>query len=117
MSKGPDSDRRSFLDATTKIGAGLFVGAGVASIGLAQDKKGKSGNKKEEKPEDVGPTEDLMREHGVLNRVLLIYDHFISRIDQKQDIKPELVTSAANVIRSFVRISSACLRRFARSCL
>ena len=43
-----------------------------------------------------------MREHGVLNRVLLIYGNFIFQIDQKQDIKPELVTSAANVIPSFV---------------
>ncbi|MDD5657619.1 MAG: twin-arginine translocation signal domain-containing protein, partial [Elusimicrobia bacterium] len=27
-------------------------------------------------PAEVGPTEDLMREHGVLRRVLLVYEHF-----------------------------------------
>jgi hemerythrin-like domain-containing protein len=101
MNKGPDSDRRSFLGVAGKIGTGLIAGASVSVIALAQDKKGKGG-KKDDKPEDVGPTEDLMREHGVLNRVLLIYDHFIYRIDQKQDFKPEQVTDAANVIRSFV---------------
>jgi hemerythrin-like domain-containing protein len=40
--------------------------------------------------------------HGVLNRVLLVYDHFIYQIDQKQDFKPELIADAANVIRRFV---------------
>jgi hypothetical protein len=29
--------------------------------------------------EEVGPTEDLMRERGVLSRVLLVYDNFIYR--------------------------------------
>jgi hypothetical protein len=25
-------------------------------------------------PEDISPTEDLMQEHGLLNRILLIYE-------------------------------------------
>jgi len=102
MSKAPDSDRRSFLDVVGKIGAGMIACASVAGVAVGQGKKKDGGNKMPENPEDVGPTEDLMREHGVLNRVLLIYDEFIFRIEQKQDIKPELVKSAANIIRSFV---------------
>jgi hemerythrin-like domain-containing protein len=102
MNIAPDSDRRNFLDAAVKFGAGLILGASAAGIALAQDKKSKDKKKTAEKPEDVGPTEDLMREHGVLNRVLLVYDHFIYRLDQKQDYKPELVTAAASIIRSFV---------------
>jgi hemerythrin-like domain-containing protein len=102
MSEAPNSDRRSFLDVAGKIGAGLLAGASVAGVATGQGKNGEGGNKLQEKPEDVGPTEDLMREHGVLNRVLLIYDEFIVRIEQKQDTNPELVKSAANVIRSFV---------------
>jgi len=102
MSKTPDAGRRSFLQAAGTIGAGVLVSASGTAIAMAQDKKQKSGKKKEEKLEDVGPTEDLMREHGVLNRVLLVYDHFIYSIDQKKDFKPELVTGAANIIRSFV---------------
>lgn len=102
MSKAPNSDRRSFLDVAGKIGAGLLAGVSVAGVATGQGKSGESGNKIQQKPGDVGPTEDLMREHGVLNRVLLIYDEFILRIEQKQDIKPELVKSAANVIRGFV---------------
>jgi hemerythrin-like domain-containing protein len=99
MSQALDSNRRQFLDLAGRIG---LMSSGISGVALAQDKKGKSGKANEEKPEDVGPTEDLMREHGVLNRVLLIYDHFITSIDLKQDFKPERVTSAASIIRSFV---------------
>ncbi len=57
------------------------------------------------KPKDedeVPPTEDLMREHGVLRRVLLIYGDLIRRLDTKQEVKPEWVSGAATVIREFI---------------
>lgn len=101
MNKYTESDRRRFLDAAGKISACAVLGVGAAAIASAQDKNGRTEKKITEKP-DVGPTEDLMREHGVLNRVLLIYDHFVYQIDQKQDYKPEFVTAAASIIRSFV---------------
>ena len=40
----------------------------------------------EEGEGDIGPTEDLMREHGVLRRVLLIYEEGLRRIAAHQDI-------------------------------
>lgn len=43
-----------------------------------------------------------MREDGMLDRVLPVYDHFIRQIDQKQDLTPEAISSAASIIRSFV---------------
>jgi hemerythrin-like domain-containing protein len=101
MNKLLPFDRRGFLDAAGKVIAGLVLTTDVAGIALAQGKKDNS-KQGREKPEDVGPTEDLMREHGVLNRVLLVYDNFIYRIDQKQKIKPEVVSGAASIIRSFV---------------
>jgi len=100
MIEAPDSNRRRFLNRAGRVGAGLMIGASVSGLSLAQEKKGRKD--RYEKAEEVGPTEDLMREHGVLNRVLLIYDHFIFQLDQKQDVKPESVTSAASIIRSFV---------------
>src|SRR5690242_13185757 len=100
MSDAADSDRRRFLNRAGKVGAGLVIGASASVLSLAQEKKGRKD--RHEEAEDIGPTEDLMREHGVLNRVLLIYEHFISQIDQKRDVQPELVTSAASIIRSFV---------------
>jgi hemerythrin-like domain-containing protein len=90
-------NRRRFFDTAGRIGAGVIAGACSGSIVLAQSK-----GTKEEKPVDVGPTEDLMREHGVLNRVLLVYDHFVVQLEQKRDLKPEWVSSAASIIRTFV---------------
>src|SRR5664279_5692897 len=46
--------------------------------------------------------EDLMREHGVLKRVLLIYREVMNRIDSKRDFPPDVVISSAKLIRAFV---------------
>jgi hypothetical protein len=35
----------------------------------------------EQKGKEISPAEDLMREHGVLSRVLLIYDEIIVRLN------------------------------------
>jgi hemerythrin-like domain-containing protein len=62
----------------------------------------KAEKKDEDKDEDVSPAEDLMREHGVLKRVLLIYRDIINRIDNKHDFPPDVVMSSAKLIRAFV---------------
>jgi hemerythrin-like domain-containing protein len=92
-----DSSRRGFLVRTAQFSGGAAL---ATTLAFADEKKGEK--KKGGEEEDVGPTEDLMREHGVLNRVLLVYDHFIQQLDAKQDVKPEFVTSAASIIHSFV---------------
>jgi len=97
MNKELTWSRRRFFDAAGKTGAGMVVGTCRGGSVLAQSK-----GAKEEKPDEIGPTEDLMREHGVLNRVLLVYDHFVVQIEQKRDLKPEWVSSAAGIIRNFV---------------
>jgi hemerythrin-like domain-containing protein len=43
-----------------------------------------------------------MREHGVLKRVLLVYDEAIRRIDAKQDLPPDAVRNGAGIIRTFI---------------
>ena len=88
-------DRRVFLRSGI-----LLSGAAVAGVGLL---RGAEGEKKgEEKEAEVGPPEDLMREHGVLKRVLLIYGEALRRIDAKQGFPPEPLAEAAGIIRSFV---------------
>ena len=46
-------------------------------------------------------TEDLMREHGLLNRVLLIYEEIIKRIDKK-DFPADILLKAVTIIEQFV---------------
>jgi hemerythrin-like domain-containing protein len=83
------SSRRSLL-RMFPAAAGLVVGGNL----LAETKKGES--------EEVTPTEDLMREHGLLKRILLIYDEVGRRIETHKDFPPEAVTGSAHIVRSFI---------------
>jgi hemerythrin-like domain-containing protein len=51
---------------------------------------------------EVTPAEDLMREHGLLKRILLIYDEVSGRIAAKKDFPPAAVIDSAKIIRSFI---------------
>jgi hemerythrin-like domain-containing protein len=46
--------------------------------------------------------EDLMREHGVLNRVLLIYEEGLRRLRAKEGVGPEVFHKTATLVRKFV---------------
>jgi hemerythrin-like domain-containing protein len=99
MSSDP-LNRRSFISAATVAAAGI-ISAGANGITLAQ----KAGNSKDNQPEpeeEVSPAEDLMREHGVLKRILLCYGEAVRRIDAKIDLPPEPILDAAKLVRSFV---------------
>jgi hemerythrin-like domain-containing protein len=53
--------------------------------------------------EEVAPAEDLMREHGVLNRILLVYEELLRRLAAaRPDFAPAVVGHAARIIRSFI---------------
>jgi len=86
--------RRDWLRASGLLVGSILTATTCASA--ADRKKGK------EEDEDVSPAEDLMREHGVLKRVLLIYREVINRIDSKRDFPPEVVQGSAKLIRAFV---------------
>jgi len=76
----------------------IFSGAALAGATLLH-----GGEKEEQSKEiDVGPPEDLMREHGVLKRVLLIYGEALRRLDARQVFPPEALSDAAKIIRTFV---------------
>jgi hemerythrin-like domain-containing protein len=91
--------RRSFLCLTTSAGAGLLLSGCTRSAQTGHETKdGLTG----EKDEGVSPAEDLMREHGVLERVLLIYEEGIRRLDSRQDIDPAVLAGAAGIVRRFI---------------
>jgi hemerythrin-like domain-containing protein len=92
------STRRHFLQHTSIAGAGLLVPA----LALANPQQSPSATPKGANAEDISPAEDLMREHGVLNRVLLIYDEHLRMLAAKQTFDGSVLVSAADVIRHFV---------------
>jgi hemerythrin-like domain-containing protein len=87
----PDASRRRWLVRAGAICAGLVALPGRAA-----------GLEWREEEEEVSPPEDLMREHGVLKRVLLVYEEAIRRIEAKHEIPLEAVRQAADIIRTFI---------------
>jgi hemerythrin-like domain-containing protein len=43
-----------------------------------------------------------MREHGVLDRILLVYEAGLRKFDAKEDFDPAILTNAAQIIRDFI---------------
>ena len=58
---------------------------------LAADAK-----KESEQEEDIAPTEDLMREHGVLDRLLLIYEAGLRKFASNKDFDPAIITAGTS---------------------
>jgi hemerythrin-like domain-containing protein len=57
---------------------------------------------KKEADEEVTPPEDLMREHGVLDRVLLLYEAGMRKFSSNEDFDSGLLTQSAEIIRDFI---------------
>jgi hemerythrin-like domain-containing protein len=99
--------RRDFLTTT---GRGLLTGAvaWTAQAGLAPSAAAAAGkdkdNDKKKGPggDDVAPPEDLMREHGVLNRIMLLYEECGRRIETHRPFPIDTLASAADIIRRFI---------------
>lgn len=79
-------DRRHFLITTAAISTALLT----PTMTFAKEE------------EEVGPAEDLMREHGGLNRILLIYEEGLRRVNSKKDVDLSVVKSSATIIRTFI---------------
>ena len=80
-------------------------GAGLALAGCATARPPGSSHRalsEEPKGPEVTPAEDLMQEHGVLERLLLIYAEAARRIERGAELDLAVITSAAGIIRHFV---------------
>jgi hemerythrin-like domain-containing protein len=90
--------KRQLVRIGAIVGAGCLANVFAPSVilrpVLAQEKK--------EQEEKVTHPEDLMREHGVLNRVLLIYEAAIHKLSRNEDFDPGVVTQSAGIIRDFI---------------
>lgn len=87
-----NNNRRDFI----RKGA-IITLSGIAGINLLAGCK----NDKEE-GQEVSPPEDLMQEHGLLNRILLIYDTCKIHLINNTSFPKEALGNAANIIRTFV---------------
>jgi hemerythrin-like domain-containing protein len=92
MENQQQDGRRSFL-----VKSGIIAASGLALTGIITSCGSEKGG-----DEDVTTNEDLMREHGVLKRILLIYDEASSRLTNGKDLNLALVGQSANLIKTFV---------------
>jgi len=86
-------NRRSFVKKSL-----ILTLSGVAGLSLLSGCK----ENDEEEGQKVSPPEDLMQEHGILNRVLLIYDDCKTKLINKETFPIETISSAAGIVRRFV---------------
>jgi hemerythrin-like domain-containing protein len=83
----------------------LLVGAAgslLLSAPVLAERRQAAPKKKTAEAIPVTATEDLMREHGVLQRILLIYEAGARRIGQGEDIDPAVFSQAAETMRDFI---------------
>ena len=106
-----DTGKRRLLVSTARAGLVLAAPAlidlrGSAAVQEAQKSGSGKGDAKEQEGE-VTPPEDLMREHGVLDRILLIYDAGLRKFADGQDFDPAVLTegrrSSGNLSRTTTR--------------
>jgi hemerythrin-like domain-containing protein len=80
MSAPADRTRRQFLFSAAPLGA--------AAAGLHG-------------PASDNPAEDLMRHHGVMSRLLLVYAEAIRRLEAGVELLPDDLSAAAGIVRRF----------------
>jgi hemerythrin-like domain-containing protein len=96
MEEASANNRRTFLKT-----AGLAVGSvSLGGILFAQDAASHMLVPTED--DKVSPAEDLMREHGILKRVLLVYNEIDDRLSRGRDFPPETLLGGAVIIRDFI---------------
>lgn len=102
-----DNARRNFLRASAAAGAALVLG-GCSGAGQSDRQTGNQPPAKEAKGDEdkkggeVTATEDLMREHGVLRRALLVYTAAAGKLRAgASSVPPDALQKTARLFRAF----------------
>ena len=91
------AERRALLRAIASAAGAALAACATTTTARAGDPPAEHGSEPE-----VTPGEDLMQEHGVLERILLVYDEGIRRIEHDEALDPSVIARAAGIVRRFV---------------
>jgi hemerythrin-like domain-containing protein len=101
-----DRSRRQLACVASAAGASIVVSAFAPALIITpasgQEKKKLKDVAAGKKGGEITPPEDLMREHGVLDRVLLCYEAGIRKFSANEDFDPALIAQSAGIIRDFI---------------
>jgi hemerythrin-like domain-containing protein len=89
------TDRRRFL--TSSAASVLLLGCTRSSNGAAEPSAAKPDD-----DDEVTPVEDLMREHGVLRRVMYLYDEAAQRFEAHKEVPLDALAGCASIIRHVI---------------
>ena len=95
--RGRETRRGAIASFATLLGVIALPGG---TAGARQEKKAAA--PKAEPEEMVSPGEDLMREHGVLRRVMFLYDEAALRLDGRADVDGRVLGSGAGIVRRVI---------------
>ncbi|MDQ2976885.1 MAG: hemerythrin domain-containing protein [Acidobacteriota bacterium] len=87
-----NSARRQWLVGLSTLGAGAIL-LGCKKTATSESKEGTEA--------EVTATEDLMREHGILRRALLVYQETATRLNRGALLPPEPLQKTAKLFRDF----------------
>lgn len=100
-----DEKRRQMLTGISLAGTAVLLNAcgPTSDSGTATNREKSDGPAPgEAEPVEVTAAEDLMREHGLLRRALLVYQECAQRLRQNvASVPPDALEKAANLVRVF----------------
>src|SRR5918997_1743453 len=105
MSNGFDLAKREFMQAASSTGIvlmGSLATPTVLSSLITPTLAAQNDPQKEGKKGKDTPPEDLMREHGVLDRVLLIYEAGMRKLAANEDFDHSVMIASAEIVRDFI---------------
>src|SRR5712691_10809710 len=97
-----DLAKRQWLLGVSSLGVGAIL-IGCQKSGKSQSKEAGQNKKPDEKEsEEITATEDLMREHGVLRRALLVYHETVLKLrSTSASVQPQPLQKTAKLFRAF----------------
>jgi hemerythrin-like domain-containing protein len=93
----PETSRRRLIGGLS----GAVLAAGVSGAAFAAKQPKETKPPPPEKEKKVGAVEDLMREHGVLRRALLVYRQSAAQLRAGAAIDPKRLRQTAQLFRDF----------------
>lgn len=90
--------REVILGAAAAAGTLLLPSLVPFASAVAGEHESRRGHEEAE----VTPPEDLMREHGVLDRVLLVYEASLAKFAASEDFDPAIIERGAQIVRDFI---------------